>query len=185
MGSFVNQTLLAELTPTQKDRYDEDRRPALYASLVALLVINNVVVGLRCFVRYHAHYKQDWDIRNIFWEDPFIVISAVFLNASIANLIAGKSSSHELPSAYLKNSEQLRPMALVFTRGELMLRIRCILRTCHISSDTSGSLRFSKALHLRASSFPCFFSISVYSSSIRNGFALHFGSRLAMLLYGL
>ena len=91
MGSFVNQTLLAELTPDQKALYDEDRRPALYASLAVLLVINNVVVGLRFLARYHNHYKRGWDFRNIQWEDPMTLLSAACINVVIANLIACES----------------------------------------------------------------------------------------------
>jgi hypothetical protein len=67
-----------QMTPAQEADFWDDRRPALYASLITLLIINNVVVIGRCFAHWRAHYrKSSWKDMHIFPEDIFIVISVV------------------------------------------------------------------------------------------------------------
>lgn len=79
------------ITPAQRAVYDEDRRPELYATLITLLVINNLAAGGRLIVHWRAHYRHHGDFRRVFAEDYFILLSALSINAVIGNLLAGMS----------------------------------------------------------------------------------------------
>ena len=69
--------------------WDNDRRPALYATLSVLLVLNNVVTLGRLVGNYYTHYRNGrfkFHFRHIFIEDYFILLSAMLVDAVIANL---------------------------------------------------------------------------------------------------
>lgn len=77
------------ITAAQRAVYDEDRRPELYATLIALVIINNLVAGGRLLAHWRAHYRHHRDFRRVFAEDYFIFLSALAINAVIGNLLAG------------------------------------------------------------------------------------------------
>lgn len=80
------------LTPLQLAQWGEDRRPALYGSLIMLIMINNVVAGGRFVAHWRSHYKRDCSFKTIFLEDYFILLGALCINVVIANLLAGLCS---------------------------------------------------------------------------------------------
>jgi hypothetical protein len=65
---------LNPLTPDQEVRFWDDRRPALYGSLISLLVLNNIFVVLRCIGRYRTKRAGQ---RRLAAEDPLIVLTGV------------------------------------------------------------------------------------------------------------
>lgn len=77
------------ITPAQQAVYYEDRRPALYGSLITLLVINNLFAAGRWLIHWLTHYRNDFSLRRIFVEDYFILLAAICINAVIGNLLAG------------------------------------------------------------------------------------------------
>ena len=52
----------------------EDRRPALYGTLVTCLVLNNVAAALRIIANYMAHYRKG---ERVFLEDIFVFTGGV------------------------------------------------------------------------------------------------------------
>jgi hypothetical protein len=78
------------LTPQQQALWGQDRRPALYGSLIALLAVNNIVAMGRFLAHYRAHYRHNWGFKRVFVEDYFTVLSALCIDAVIGNLLAGE-----------------------------------------------------------------------------------------------
>lgn len=62
----------------------QDRRPALYGTLVTCLVLNNLAVASRIGANYLAHYRKR---ERVFLEDIFFFLSGVcgHLNRDHAN----------------------------------------------------------------------------------------------------
>jgi hypothetical protein len=77
------------MTAAQQAVYHEDRRPALYGSLITLLVINNLFAAWRWLIHWITHYRHDFSLRRIFLEDYFILLACMCINAVISNLLAG------------------------------------------------------------------------------------------------
>lgn len=87
----MSQDIMAPALSTfeQLALWNDTRQPALYGSLIALLVVNNVVAGGRFLAHYRTHYRHNWGFRVIFAEDYLILLSALCINAVIGNLLAG------------------------------------------------------------------------------------------------
>lgn len=64
---------VAIMTTSSSD-FDQDRRPALYGSLITFLVFNNLIVAARILAHYRAFYRKGG---RIFLEDIFILLSGV------------------------------------------------------------------------------------------------------------
>jgi hypothetical protein len=81
------------LTPDELATWNDDRRPSLYAGLSALLVINNVVVFSRLLAHYCTYYRHEQRsvLRSLFAEDCLMLLSAIFVDVVIANLLASTS----------------------------------------------------------------------------------------------
>jgi hypothetical protein len=77
------------MTVAQQAVYHEDCRPALYGSLIILLVINNLFAGWRWLIHWITHYRHDFSLRRIFLEDYFILLACMCINAVISNFLAG------------------------------------------------------------------------------------------------
>ena len=56
--------------------YNDDRRPALYASLAVMLIINNLAVATRCWARWRSRDRLK---SCAYLEDIFIVLAGVRL----------------------------------------------------------------------------------------------------------
>ena len=54
--------------------WGQDRRPALYGTLVTFLVLNNLAVAARLVSQYRAYYRRGG---RIFIEDVFFLLSGV------------------------------------------------------------------------------------------------------------
>ena len=54
----------------------EDRRPALYGTLITCLILNNIAVASRLFVHYRKYYQAG---RSLFLDDVFNFLSGVRL----------------------------------------------------------------------------------------------------------
>ena len=71
----------------------EDRKPALYGTLVTFLVLNNVAVVTRIIVHYRTYYRKGgW----VFLEDIFLFFSGV---SAIPFLNWAAESAHRLPAS--------------------------------------------------------------------------------------
>lgn len=82
------------LIPSQLAVYNEDRRPQLYASLIVLLILNNLVVAGRFAANYYDRYRHErffFHPRHILVEDFLMLLSALFIDMMIANLLASTS----------------------------------------------------------------------------------------------
>jgi hypothetical protein len=82
------------LTPDQQALYNDDRRPELYASLIVLLVLNNLVVGGRLLAHYFDRYRHErfgFNLRSFLVEDILMLLAALFINVMISNLLASTS----------------------------------------------------------------------------------------------
>ncbi|KAF2730862.1 hypothetical protein EJ04DRAFT_444146 [Polyplosphaeria fusca] len=79
------------LTAAQQAIYHEDRRPQLYAALITLLVLVNFFVVARLVAHYYDRYRHEkfgFNIRILLAEDLLIVLSALFVDVMIGNLLA-------------------------------------------------------------------------------------------------
>lgn len=77
------------MTAAQQASYGQDRRPALYGSLIAVLVINNIFAAGRFRVHWTTHYRHDFSLKRVFIEDYFILLGAICINIVIGTLLAG------------------------------------------------------------------------------------------------
>jgi hypothetical protein len=78
------------LTPQEQAHYGQDRRPELYASLIVLLVLNNLFVCGRVVAHYYDRYRHEtfgFNISRFLVEDCLIILSALFINIMIGNLL--------------------------------------------------------------------------------------------------
>lgn len=66
-----------------------DRRDQLWGSLIAFLVINNIVVGLRIYVHARTQYNAR---KRLYLEDIFALLSAV--SRSLWNFLTGDFADH-------------------------------------------------------------------------------------------
>ncbi|KAK2603666.1 hypothetical protein QQS21_004139 [Conoideocrella luteorostrata] len=76
------------MTAAQRELYSEDRRPQIYAALITLLVINNVIASGRIWVHWKVYYRHHRSLRQVFAEDYCILLSALCIDAVIGNLLA-------------------------------------------------------------------------------------------------
>ena len=59
---------------------DEDRKPALYGTLITFLVLNNLAVVTRVVAHYRTYYRKGgW----VFLEDIFLLFSGVRAASSV------------------------------------------------------------------------------------------------------
>ncbi|KAI1775690.1 hypothetical protein F4818DRAFT_457881 [Hypoxylon cercidicola] len=75
---------LLKLTPEEEAHLNDTRQPELWGCLIAFLVINDVVIAGRLWGTWTSVSSRS----RVMAEDVLIVLSGVFVNAIIANLIA-------------------------------------------------------------------------------------------------
>lgn len=83
--------MAANLTESQLAVYHEDRRPELYASLITLLVVNNLFVVGRLVAHYYDRYRHEkfgFNLRSFLAEDTLMLMSGLFVNIMGGNLLA-------------------------------------------------------------------------------------------------
>lgn len=73
-----------ELTPAQEACNHETRQPALWGCLISFLIINDVAIAARLWIKWRSMVNR----KKITPEDIFIILSGIFVNAIIANLMA-------------------------------------------------------------------------------------------------
>ena len=130
------------------------RQPALYGSLVAFLVLNNLAVAARCLTHYRSPYRTT---RRISLEDVFIILSGVRGRLPKHTSIYGSHLSScswthlsEISSlvrlwsvcrSFGSNSQtKPRIMDSVFIRRRSLPRTRTCLGICRTSSRLVDSL---------------------------------------------
>ncbi|KAI6084815.1 hypothetical protein F4821DRAFT_165025 [Hypoxylon rubiginosum] len=75
---------LPKLTPEEEAHLNDTRQPELWGCLIAFLIINDVVIAGRLWGTWTSVTSRS----RVMAEDILIVLSGVFVNAIIANLIA-------------------------------------------------------------------------------------------------
>ena len=101
------------MTPIEQAQWNDDHRPALYATLYILLLLNNLVTAGRLVANYIVYYHDGRGLfRRIFIEDYFILLSAICVYIVIANLFQSTRDGLGLHSWRINHEDTHYPIKL-------------------------------------------------------------------------